>query len=57
VAAAADAAGDPNVEVEAQMIRRDDEVNRQRWAGTRQSPVAFDPRWMGQNVAIVGTVS
>jgi hypothetical protein len=39
------------------MIRRDDEVNRQRWAGTRQSPVAFDPRWMGQNVAIVGTVS
>ena len=54
---AADAAGDPNVKVEAQMIRRDEEVNRQRWAGTRQSPAAFDSRWMGQDVAIVGTVS
>jgi hypothetical protein len=54
---AADAAGNPNVKVEAQMIRRDEEVNRQRWAGTRQSPAAFDPQWMGQNVAIVGTVS
>jgi hypothetical protein len=54
---AADAAGNPNVKVEAQMIRREDEVNRQRWAGTRQSPAAFDPQWMGQNVAITGTVS
>jgi len=33
---AADAAGNPNVKVEAQMIRREEEVNRQRWAGTRQ---------------------
>lgn len=39
------------------MVRRDEEVNRRRWAGTRQSPAAFDPKWMGQNVAIVGTVS
>jgi hypothetical protein len=54
---AADAAGNPNATVEAQMIRRDEEVNRQRWAGTRQSPAAYDPKWMGQNVAIVGTVS
>jgi hypothetical protein len=54
---AADAAGNLNVKVEAQMIRRDEEVNRQRWAGTRQSPAAFGSQWMGQNVAIVGTVS
>lgn len=54
---AADAAGDPNVKVEAQMIRRDQEDNRQRWAGTRQSPAAYDPQWMGQNMVIVGTVS
>jgi hypothetical protein len=54
---AADAAGDPNVKVEAQMIRREDENNRQRWAGTRQSPAAYDPQWMGQNMVIVGTVS
>jgi hypothetical protein len=54
---AADAAGNPNVKVEAQMIRRDEEVNQQRWAGTPQSPAAYDPKWMGQNVAIVGTVS
>jgi hypothetical protein len=54
---AADAAGNANVKVEAQMIRRDEETNRQRWAGTRQSPAAYDPQWMGQNVAIVGTVS
>jgi hypothetical protein len=54
---AADAAGNPNVKVEAQMIRREEEDNRQRWAGTRQSPAAYDSKWMGQNVAIVGTVS
>jgi hypothetical protein len=54
---AADAAGNPNVKVEAQMIRREDENNRQRWAGTRQSPAAYDPQWMGQNMVIVGTVS
>ena len=54
---AADAAGDPNAKVEAQMIRREEEGNRQRWAGTRQSPAAYDPQWNGQNIAIVGTVS
>jgi hypothetical protein len=54
---AADAAGNPNVKVEAQMIRREQEDNRQRWAGGPQSPAAFDPQWMGKNVAIVGTVS
>ena len=54
---AADAAGNPNVKVEAQMIRRDQEVNRERWAGGPQSPATYDPQWMGKNVAIVGTVS
>jgi hypothetical protein len=54
---AADAAGNPDAKVEAQMIRREEEDNRQRWAGTPQSPAAYDPHWMGQNVAIVGTVS
>jgi hypothetical protein len=53
----ADAAGDPNVKVEAQMIRREQEDNRQRWAGGPKSPAAYDPQWMGKNVAIVGTVS
>ena len=54
---AADAAGNPNVKVEAQMIRREEENNRLRWAGTRQSPAAYDPQWMGQNMVVVGTVS
>ncbi|MBZ5603349.1 MAG: hypothetical protein LAO79_13695 [Acidobacteriia bacterium] len=54
---AADAAGNPNVKVEAQMIRRDEADNQQRWAGTRQSPSAYDPQWMGQNIVITGTVS
>jgi hypothetical protein len=54
---AADAAGDPNVKVEAQMIRREQEDNRQRWAGGPKSPAAYDPQWMGKNVAVVGTVS
>jgi hypothetical protein len=54
---AADAAGNPNVKVEAQMIRREEENNRQRWAGTRQSPAAYDPQWKGQNMVIEGTVS
>lgn len=54
---AADAAGNPNVKVEAQMIRREEEDNRQRWAGTRQSPGAYNPQWKGQNMVIVGTVS
>ena len=54
---AADAAGNPNVVVEAQMIRRDEETNQQRWAGSHQSPAAYDPQWMGQNLVITGTVS
>jgi hypothetical protein len=54
---AADAAGNPNVKVEAQMIRRDEEDNRRRWAGTRQSPAAYDPQWIGQNLVVIGTVS
>lgn len=54
---AADAAGNPNVKVEAQMIRREEENNGQRWAGTRQSPGAYDPQWKGQNVTVAGTVS
>lgn len=54
---AADAAGNPNVKVEAQMIRRDEADNQQRWAGTRQSPGAYDPQWMGNNIVITGTVS
>lgn len=54
---AADAAGDPNVKVEAQMIRRDEEDSRQRWAGAHHSPAEFDPKWMGQNVSITGTIS
>ena len=47
----------PDAQVPAQMIRREQEDNRQRWAGTRQSPAAYDPGWMGQNVAVLGTVS
>lgn len=54
---AAAAAGKPGAKVEAQMIRREDEDNRRRWTGTRQSPAAYDPQWVGQNIAIVGTVS
>ncbi|MGA2630771.1 MAG: hypothetical protein ABSG54_11215, partial [Terriglobia bacterium] len=54
---AAAAAGVRDAQVPAQMIARDEEDNRQRWAGSRQSPASYDPKWMGQNVAIVGTVS
>jgi hypothetical protein len=54
---AADAAGNPDAKVPAQMIKRDQEDNRKRWAGTRQSPAAYDPQWIGQNMVIVGTVS
>ncbi|MGH9826475.1 MAG: hypothetical protein ACREDR_24870 [Blastocatellia bacterium] len=54
---AADAAGNPDAKIPAQMVRREQENNRQRWAGTRQSPAAYDPQWMGQNLVIVGTVS
>ena len=39
------------------MVRREQENNNQRWAGTRQSPAAYDPQWMGHNVAIIGTVT
>ena len=54
---AADAAGNPNVKVEAQMIRRDEEDNRRRWSGTLQLPAAYDSQWKGQNVTVVGTIS
>ncbi|MGH9729828.1 MAG: hypothetical protein ACRD4V_14735 [Candidatus Acidiferrales bacterium] len=54
---AADAAGNPDAKIPAQMVRREQENNRQRWAGTRQSPAAYDPQWMGQNLVVVGTVS
>jgi len=54
---AADAAGNPDAKIPAQMVRREQEDNRQRWAATTQSPAAYDPRWMGQKIAIVGTVS
>ena len=52
---AAEAAGDRGATVEAQMIRREQEDNRQRWAGSTQAPAAY-PKWKEQNVAIVGTV-
>jgi hypothetical protein len=54
---AAAAAGDRDAQVPAQIIARAEEDNRQRWAGSRQSPASYDPKWMGQNVTIVGTVS
>src|SRR6185437_6263636 len=54
---AADAAGNPDAKVPAQMVRREQEDNRQRWAGTRQSPAAYDPQWMGQSLVVTGTVS
>jgi len=54
---AADAAGNPAAKAPAQMVRREEEDNRQRWAGTRQSPAAYSPQWRGQNLVIVGTVS
>jgi DNA-binding protein H-NS len=53
----ADAAGNRAAKIPAQIIRREEDDNRQRWAGSRRSPAAYDSKWMGQNVAIVGTVS
>ena len=53
---AAAAAGKPGAKVEAQMIQREAENSRQRWGGTRQSPAAYDPQWVGQNLTVVGTV-
>jgi hypothetical protein len=37
--------------------KREEENNRQSGTGTGQSPAAYDPQWMGKNVAIAGTVS
>jgi hypothetical protein len=54
---AAAAAGDPSARVPAQMIAREEDDNRQRWAGTRQSPAAYDPHWTGQNMVVIGTIS
>jgi DNA-binding protein H-NS len=54
---AADAAGNRDAKIPAQIIRREEDDNRQRWGGTRRSPAAYDSQWIGQNVAIVGTVS
>jgi uncharacterized membrane protein len=31
--------------------------NRQRWAGSHQSPASYDPQWVGQNMVVTGTVS
>jgi hypothetical protein len=39
------------------IVDRNDENNRQRWAGSHQSPAAWDPRWMGLNIVVTGTVS
>ncbi len=41
----------------AQVKLQDEKENDARWAGTRQSPAAYGPKWMGQNMVIVGTVS
>jgi hypothetical protein len=38
-------------------LKRGQEDNRQRWAGSRQSPGSYEPQWMGQNIVIIGTVS
>jgi hypothetical protein len=54
--AAAAAAADPYAEMRAQAWARDEEANRQRWAGPRQSPAAYTPQWMMQNKVIRGTV-
>lgn len=54
---AAAAAGVRDAQVPAQIVRRNEENNRQRWAGSRQSPASYDPQWMGQNIVVVGTVS
>jgi hypothetical protein len=54
---AAAAAGDPDAQVPAQMIARDEQDNRKRWAGSHQSPASYDPQWMGQDLVVTGTVS
>ena len=51
------AAGGPFAQMQAQVKARDEEENRQRWARPGQSPAAYDPQWMGQNVTVTGTVS
>ena len=54
---AAAAAGDPTSKSLAQIVDHNKEINGQRWAGPRRSPSSYDQQWMGQNIAIVGTVS
>jgi hypothetical protein len=54
---AAAAAGDPTAKSLAQIVNRNEETNRQRWAGSRQSPASWNPQWMGQTMVVVGTVS
>jgi len=54
---AAAAAGDPTAKSLAQIVDRNAENNRQRWAGSRQSPASWDPQWMGKTIVVVGTVS
>lgn len=54
---AAAAAGVPDAQVPAQIVERNEANNRQRWAGSRQSPASYNPQWMGQNIVVVGTVS
>ena len=47
----------PVVSMQTQMVERDQEVNRKRWAGSHQSPTSYDPQWMGQDLVVTGTVS
>jgi len=39
------------------MAPRELEDNRKRWGGSHQSPAAYSPQWMGQNMVVTGTVS
>jgi hypothetical protein len=54
---AAAAASVRDAQVPAQIVNRNEENNRQRWAGSRQSPASYNPQWMGQTMVVVGTVS
>lgn len=56
-AAQGKALADERAAAAAQAKQRQDEYTSQEWAGSHQSPAAFDPKWMGQKVVIVGTVS
>ena len=41
----------------AQRVGHGEKENRERWAGSHQSPAAYGPQWMGQNIVVTGTVS